>query len=129
LFCGRSKTKGEVRLDDNETGISDARRSDATGVGAWVPSCRRFGIAKILKKRQLHPRQGDIVSPIDGTVVSRNVEMGQTVAAVSRRWRLHVKPRGSVNLAGYGRVSRQIWPALLEFFKEVSGVLGFKRVR
>jgi hypothetical protein len=26
--------------------------------GAWVPSYRGFGIAKILKKRQLNPRQG-----------------------------------------------------------------------
>src|ERR1700730_3022770 len=25
---------------------------------AYTPSCRGFGIAKILKKRQLHPRQG-----------------------------------------------------------------------
>jgi len=44
-------------LDDNETRISGARRADVTGVGAWEPSCRGFGIAKILKKRQLHRRQ------------------------------------------------------------------------
>jgi hypothetical protein len=49
LFCVRSKTKGEVRLDDNETRISGARRAQVTGVGAWVPSCRGFGIAKILR--------------------------------------------------------------------------------
>ena len=30
----RSKTKGEVRLDDNEIRISDARRTEVTGVGA-----------------------------------------------------------------------------------------------
>jgi hypothetical protein len=29
-----------------------------TGVGAWVAPCLRFGIAKTLKKRQLHPRYG-----------------------------------------------------------------------
>jgi hypothetical protein len=46
------------RLDDNETRISGARRADVTGVGAWEPSCRGFGIAKILKNRQLHTRQG-----------------------------------------------------------------------
>jgi hypothetical protein len=46
----RSKTKGEARLDDNETRISGARRADVTGVGAWEPSCRGFGIGKILKK-------------------------------------------------------------------------------
>ncbi|PNE09591.1 MAG: hypothetical protein CR217_19305 [Beijerinckiaceae bacterium] len=45
-------------MDDNETRISGARRADVTGVGAWEPSCRGFGIAKILKKLQLHPRQG-----------------------------------------------------------------------
>jgi hypothetical protein len=28
--------------------------------GRGVPSCRGFGIAKILRKRQLHPRQGCI---------------------------------------------------------------------
>ncbi len=47
-----------MRLDDNETRISGTRRADVTGVGAWEPSCRGFGIAKILKKRQLHTRQG-----------------------------------------------------------------------
>jgi hypothetical protein len=47
-----------VRQDHNETRISGAQRADVTGVGAWVPSCRGFGIAKILKKRQLHPRYG-----------------------------------------------------------------------
>jgi hypothetical protein len=34
LFCIRSKTKGEMRLDDNEIRISGARRTDVTGVGA-----------------------------------------------------------------------------------------------
>ena len=51
-----------MRLDDNETRISGARRADVTGDGAWEPSCRgfgrEFGIAKILKMRQLHTRQG-----------------------------------------------------------------------
>ena len=47
-----------MRLDENETRISGARRADVTGVGAWEPSCRGFGIAKIFKKRQLHTRQG-----------------------------------------------------------------------
>jgi hypothetical protein len=54
---------GEVRLDDNETRISGARRADVTGVGAWEPSCRGLGIAKTLKKRQHHPRQGS--HPVD----------------------------------------------------------------
>src|SRR6202521_3600226 len=62
-FCVRSKTKGEVRLDDNETRISGARRADVTGVGAWVPSCPGFGVAKIRRMRQLHPRQG--CHPVD----------------------------------------------------------------
>jgi hypothetical protein len=39
-----------VRLDDNETRISGARRADATGVGAWVPSCRAV-LAKIRNER------------------------------------------------------------------------------
>jgi hypothetical protein len=47
-----------VRLDDNEISISGTRRADVTGVSAWEPSCRGFGIAKILEKLQLHPRQG-----------------------------------------------------------------------
>jgi hypothetical protein len=34
-----------------------------TGLGAWEPSFRGFGIAKILKKRQLHLRQG--CHPVD----------------------------------------------------------------
>jgi hypothetical protein len=40
-----------------------ARRADVTGVGAWEPSCRGLGIAKILKKLQLHPCQG--CHPVD----------------------------------------------------------------
>jgi len=43
--------------------FSGARRADVTGVGAWEPPCRGFGIAKILKKLQLHPRQG--CHPVD----------------------------------------------------------------
>ena len=31
---------------------------DARMSAAWVRLCRGFGIAKILKKRHLHPRQG-----------------------------------------------------------------------
>jgi hypothetical protein len=54
---------GEVRLDDNETRISGARRADVTGVGAWEPSCRGLGIAKTLKKRQLHTCHG--CHPVD----------------------------------------------------------------
>jgi hypothetical protein len=49
--------------DDNDTRISGTRRADVIGVGEWLPSCRGFGIAKILKKRQLHPRQG--FHPVD----------------------------------------------------------------
>jgi hypothetical protein len=45
----------------SETRISGARRADVTGVGAWEPSC--LGIAKILKKRQLHTRHG--CHPVD----------------------------------------------------------------
>jgi hypothetical protein len=37
LFCLLSKTKGEARLDDNETRISGARHANVTGVGAWEP--------------------------------------------------------------------------------------------
>ena len=52
------KNQGAVRQDADETRISGAQRADVTGVGAWVPSCRGSGIAKILKNRQFHPRQG-----------------------------------------------------------------------
>jgi hypothetical protein len=34
------------------------RRAVVTGVRAWEPSCRAFGIANILRKRQPHPSQG-----------------------------------------------------------------------
>jgi hypothetical protein len=51
-----------VRLDDNQTRIFGAR-ADVTGAGAWEPPCRGIGIAKILKKLQLHPRQG--CHPVD----------------------------------------------------------------
>jgi Transposase DDE domain group 1 len=44
------------------------------GVGAWVRSCRGFGIAKILKMRQLHPRQG--YHPVD--VGSKSSVAGET---------------------------------------------------
>jgi hypothetical protein len=57
------KNQGEVRLDDDQTRISGARRADVTGVGAWEPPCRGIGIAKILKKLQIHPRQG--CHPVD----------------------------------------------------------------
>jgi hypothetical protein len=57
------KNQGVLPQDDNETRITGARRADVTGAGAWVPSCRGFGIAKILKTRQLHPRQGG--RPVD----------------------------------------------------------------
>jgi hypothetical protein len=53
LFCIQSKTKGEVRLDDNETRMSGARRADVSGVGAWVPSRRRFALPKSLKSGNL----------------------------------------------------------------------------
>jgi hypothetical protein len=41
-----------VRLDDNETRISGARRADVTGLGAREPPCRGFGIAKTRRKWQ-----------------------------------------------------------------------------
>jgi hypothetical protein len=63
LVCVRSKTKGEVRLDDDQTRISGARRADVTGVGAWEPPCRGIGIAKILKKRNFTLAQG--CHPVD----------------------------------------------------------------
>ena len=34
LFCIQSKTTAEVRLDDNETRISGARRAGVIGLGA-----------------------------------------------------------------------------------------------
>jgi hypothetical protein len=49
----RVKTKGEVRLDDNQTRISGARRADVTGLGAREPACRGFGIPKISFATQL----------------------------------------------------------------------------
>jgi hypothetical protein len=49
LFCVRSKTKGEMRLDDNETRISGARRAEVTGEELALPkplkSCN-FTLAK-----------------------------------------------------------------------------------
>ena len=57
---GLSRIVDAVNLKDvlGQIQISGVRRADVTGVGAWVPSCRGFGIAKILKKPQLHTRQG-----------------------------------------------------------------------
>ena len=75
---------GEVRLDDNEIRISGARRADVTGVGAWEPSCRGFGIAKILKKLQLHPRQG--CHPVDSDL---NRHGGRVCGSWLSRWDAH----------------------------------------
>jgi len=52
-----------VRLDDDQTRISGARRADVTGVGAWEPPCRGIGIAKILKKRNFTLAQ--VCHPVD----------------------------------------------------------------
>jgi hypothetical protein len=41
-------------------------------VGAWVPSCRGFGIAKVLKKRQLHSRQGRHPADVEQVAVADN---------------------------------------------------------
>ena len=59
-----------MRLDDNETRISGAPRADVTGVGALEPPCRGFGIAKILKKRQLRT-QVDVGLDNSGKNVAR----------------------------------------------------------
>jgi hypothetical protein len=49
LDCFASDQKPrEVRLDDDKIRIFGARRADVTCAGAWVLSCRGFGIAKIL---------------------------------------------------------------------------------
>jgi hypothetical protein len=46
LFCVRSKTEEEVRLDDNETRIFGARRADVAGAGAWVPHVEDLALPK-----------------------------------------------------------------------------------
>jgi hypothetical protein len=51
-----------VRLDDDQPAFP-ALGAPMTGVGAWEPLCRGIGIAKILKKLQIHPRQG--CHPVD----------------------------------------------------------------
>jgi hypothetical protein len=67
MFCVRSKNKGEVCLDDNETSISGARRANVIGLGARDPLCRGIGIAKIQRKRQSQRQQGRY--PVDGGIV------------------------------------------------------------
>jgi hypothetical protein len=59
----RTKTKGEVRLDDNETRFSGAWRAMSL---AWVhgsPRVEELALPKSLKSWQLHPRQG--CHPVD----------------------------------------------------------------
>jgi hypothetical protein len=84
LFCVRSKTNGEVRLDDDQTRIFGARRADVTGVGAWEPPCRGIGIAKILKKLTTSPRQG--CHPVD---------VEAEIAAFDRFWQCQFLARSS----------------------------------
>jgi hypothetical protein len=50
--------------------------ADVTGVGALEPSCRGFGIAKILKKRQLHA-QVDVGLDNSGKNVARAAAVGR----------------------------------------------------
>jgi hypothetical protein len=50
LLCVRSKTKGEVLLDDNQTRIS--------ALGAPMSPARVHGSPHVEEKLQLHPRQG-----------------------------------------------------------------------
>src|ERR1700730_5472221 len=71
------KNQGEVRLEYDQPRISGARRADVTGVGAWEPPCRGIGIAKILKKLQLHPRQG--CHPVDVGLVAKELLAKTTV--------------------------------------------------
>ena len=46
LFCVRSKTKGEVRLDDNKIHIFCARRAIMTGLGAREPRVEGLALPK-----------------------------------------------------------------------------------
>jgi hypothetical protein len=43
------KNQGRVRLDDNQTRISRARRADVTGMGAWSPHVEELALPKSLK--------------------------------------------------------------------------------
>jgi len=49
LFCVRSKTKEEVRLDDNETRFSGARRANVTSLSAREHRVEDLALPKSLK--------------------------------------------------------------------------------
>jgi len=46
LFCVRSKTKGEVRLDVKKIHIFGARRANVTGLGAREPRAEELALPK-----------------------------------------------------------------------------------
>jgi uncharacterized protein YjbI with pentapeptide repeats len=68
-----------VRLDDDQTRISGARRADVTGVGAWEPPCRGIGIAKILKKRNFTLAQG--CHPVDVGLIDSHISKANLIGA------------------------------------------------
>jgi hypothetical protein len=53
LYCVRSKTKGEVRLDGNEIRISGARRADVTGVVHGSPRVEDLALPKSVESGNL----------------------------------------------------------------------------
>jgi hypothetical protein len=92
--------------------MARAHARSPTGVGAWVPSCRGLGIAKILKKLQLHPRQGcslDVVQ-IQRSGREGNVKTNRSNHGWRALWRpdSHGKPDGPPDSTGSLRRLRSV---------------------
>jgi hypothetical protein len=63
-----------------------ARRADVSGVDAWDASCRGFGIAKNLKMRQLHTRQGCHQADVGLGKSGKNVARAAAEGRFPMRW-------------------------------------------
>jgi len=53
LFCVQSKTKGEVRLDDNKNHFFGARRANVAGLGALAPRAEELALPKSVESGNL----------------------------------------------------------------------------
>jgi len=62
-LCVRSKTKGEVRLDDNKIHIFRRSAHQCHWLECTKAPCRGIGIAKTCRKRQPRPQQGRRLQP------------------------------------------------------------------
>jgi hypothetical protein len=91
LFCVRSKTKGEVRLDANKIDIFGTRRADVTGLGARGPCVEGSALPKSVESDKLSLNKVGIgriaLLPVDGPASrSHQLEMIPAYAWAILNW-------------------------------------------